>query len=805
MTVSIVTITSFTTQPEADISVDSDIRLRGWYSNSFIAGDGSTPVEGGTGQTGFFYDIPCTLNGSNEVVVPAFDVQATTLSNPTANFTAQLYVDGSPSKVIIPNTQSSNGWQIPTVGGFVVTFAELALYNRAKRLLYPPNTYWTADQVITAIRQYAGNFDYAAVGINGITSMSFPPVLASLPIALSANDPRVGDWFNIEAYFASTTATAAQNAVFIAAANAAALAAGGGILIPIGSFVTNSVTISVPIQFVDGGILSAPSGQTITYTKSLTAGISQHFAGLGSHVFTGEKNLAVLYPQYWGIANDGTTIDTVPFQAFVDAVNNSHAVGYLTPKSQILLGTVTTVNTARGFSLTSGLSARNFNTNAPQLIWNGTGGTMFDFEQGQQVEIKGVYFKNASGKTIDTFIKFDGNPTSQIGTQGTVKYCSFDASNQLNASAKLISISPTASSNHENYYVGYCDFYGSSGIRATAVGKAIENGNSANAKHQRFEYLTNSNCAIGIDVLAGSADISHIGGGSNGIGIRIGSSTTEPTLIDHYEAEGDLQAVVAVGAPAPINCTNCRWSNANQTNAGGFLKFQGVTSLINCEFENTPPVGGTLIEDGSSGSMRLIILSTLFAGGTTKAQLGITSWALILGSTYYINPAALTGADATIMNSSSVLFSNEVVAGVLSPFEIRQTWPTGTADIQNGLVVNVTTGTSAAGSKLFDLIADSGSKFKVSKTGLIIQVEGGALTVSGNTIAPTTQIHQCGAGLIKNITVPTGFVSGTIQLIPTAAFTYDATGNILGTGTAVVGRTMFATFSSSTSKWSLSY
>lgn len=35
--------------------------------------------------------------------------------------------------------------------------------------------------------------------------------------------------------------------------------------------------------------------------------------------------------------------------------------------------------------------------------------------------------------------------------------------------------------------------------------------------------------------------------------------------------------------------------------------------------------------------------------------------------------------------------------------------------------------------------------------------------------------------------------------------TYDATGNVLGTGTAVVGRTMFATLSSSTGKWSMSY
>jgi hypothetical protein len=87
----------------------------------------------------------------------------------------------------------------------------------------------------------------------------------------------------------------------------------------------------------------------------------------------------------------------------------------------------------------------------------------------------------------------------------------------------------------------------------------------------------------------------------------------------------------------------------------------------------------------------------------------------------------------------------------------------------------------------------------------LIQGEGAALTISSNTIAPTAQIHQVGAGLIKTITLPASIVSGTVALVPTAAFTYDATGNVLGTGTAVVGRTMFATYSASTGKWSMSY
>lgn len=90
----------------------------------------------------------------------------------------------------------------------------------------------------------------------------------------------------------------------------------------------------------------------------------------------------------------------------------------------------------------------------------------------------------------------------------------------------------------------------------------------------------------------------------------------------------------------------------------------------------------------------------------------------------------------------------------------------------------------------------------------LIQAEGAVLSVGSNTITPTSAIHHVGAGLIKTITVPSGFTSGTIYFIPDSAFTYDGTSNIVlpaGGGTAVVGRVMAFTYSSSTSKWYPSY
>lgn len=85
--------------------------------------------------------------------------------------------------------------------------------------------------------------------------------------------------------------------------------------------------------------------------------------------------------------------------------------------------------------------------------------------------------------------------------------------------------------------------------------------------------------------------------------------------------------------------------------------------------------------------------------------------------------------------------------------------------------------------------------------------EGPALA-SASTITPTRGVHVVsGTAAIDNIAVPAiaGGGSVTVAFIPSGAWTYTNAGNILGTGVAVVGRTMFATWSSSLGKWSMSY
>jgi len=191
---SLVTVTQTIPQPPLQVATTDVVTFRGWYTNSFVAADGVTPVEGGNGQDGFYYKYDCTINGSGYVVIPAITIQPTTESNPTAGFFGAVFVNDALERMVFGQPQATAGWQIPTTFGSVTNWGELAVYNMAAQLVYPPITYSTTDQVILLIKQLGGgNFQYAAVGINGISQPSVPPVDPTRPIFFGQNDPAVGD------------------------------------------------------------------------------------------------------------------------------------------------------------------------------------------------------------------------------------------------------------------------------------------------------------------------------------------------------------------------------------------------------------------------------------------------------------------------------------------------------------------------------------------------------------------------------------------------------------------------------------
>lgn len=130
----------------------------------------------------------------------------------------------------------------------------------------------------------------------------------------------------------------------------------------------------------------------------------------------------------------------------------------------------------------------------------------------------------------------------------------------------------------------------------------------------------------------------------------------------------------------------------------------------------------------------------------------------------------------------------------------------GTVTTGYGNYVDVVVATTKWGYYNNDATAPSYSKSNW-RAPFIASDASSVLSVASNTVAPTNMVHHVGAGLIKTITVPTMCSpTCTVWFVPDAAFTYDATGNIVvpaGAGTATTSRAMSFTWDGT--KWYPSY
>lgn len=199
------------------------------------------------------------------------------------------------------------------------------------------------------------------------------------------------------------------------------------------------------------------------------------------------------------------------------------------------------------------------------------------------------------------------------------------------------------------------------------------------------------------------------------------------------------------------------------------------------------------------------------ANGTTLMDFGITvpNYIVISANTSLAALGGLGEMSLSGMRGDSDLPSGNLVwngrtgknlslnatggGGITITSDATSSWTTGTGDL---------TVKALAGESIF------GQANSTTKTlGLISQSLGPELTIASNAITPSANVHAVGAGVLKTINfTPASGLSAVLQILPTAAFTYDATGNISvpsGGGTAVVDRVI--TFVWSGAKWVPSY
>src|SRR6185436_19559647 len=124
-------------------------------------------------QTGFFFDIECSINSDGNVVIPVFTIQSTTDGNlPLSLFTGQLFDNDAPREIIFGFENSGQGWAIPTQLGSNVALSDLWRYNQATVLFYPPLTYPTYDQRVMYVQTHGVSGFSGDTGYSGFSGLS---------------------------------------------------------------------------------------------------------------------------------------------------------------------------------------------------------------------------------------------------------------------------------------------------------------------------------------------------------------------------------------------------------------------------------------------------------------------------------------------------------------------------------------------------------------------------------------------------------------------------------------------------------
>jgi hypothetical protein len=173
-----------------------------------------------------------------------------------------------------------------------------------------------------------------------------------------------------------------------------------------------------------------------------------------------------------GVDCTGTVDSTAVLQAAVNAMPDTGTI-YFPIGCKVKLGTGIssgqcgiTITSRVGVQFRSDVLIGNFGGGlTPTFYWYGNGGTVFCVNSTDHPRFIGLGFQVAGGGNMDSCITFDGNPSGHIGTNGMVDYVVCNNGSNVNPNFVGISISPTATSNHENYEISHL-YLGCSGPEA---------------------------------------------------------------------------------------------------------------------------------------------------------------------------------------------------------------------------------------------------------------------------------------------------------------------------------------------------
>lgn len=805
----------------------------------FLDVDDVYVLPGGSQPNDFFIEAACTVT-AGVVTVEAFDLYTTLdaqIATPQSIQTYARFYSGN-----TPKDWLWTQWFIPSEAeypGGVITFPQLVIENKGNQVINPPVVYWTSAQVKSYFNTLTTNNNASAL-VKGITKLSVAPASATNPIAYGINDPHLPT-VTTPVYWAS------QYASYAAAVTAAGVTSGTLIISEAMSTTTGSASTTLNHLFIGSGRLNTSVANTTIAGSILAPPNKQIFGGSGSFVLSGTNSW--IETSWWGNTDLGTELAKA--WAAIVAVGGK----IMLPHGASTLSTSANCTNAHAQSITISGFGRGSTIDA-QL----SGGVAFDFTGTQFLILEDFLVSGNSTFTPDVCFLFARISPGADNSAGINHMYNVETIGKWGF-APLYNYGSEEFRAYDCHFDNFGNgahaaiFTGDNNFGVTSLYQTISTGAVSNIDFALFGCAFeafgtgDSDClylrgvegfsAYGSFLVTNARSFVHVdadGLPSVNIDLKdtrfdtVGSSTADPVIVATY---GVLQTGTAQVAYVTIEQTFDQ-GVLNPMAGGAYTTISNAaTCAITTTLDHNLATGQTIIIRGALSTLGTAIngprvvtvtgaktftipvntTATSVYGGTGASGGGRSYYVTGLGQNLELRINQYLGASGTGNPFVYVFSADQCYIDVA---------PGGVFECAGDLINSeIKIGVGSYFLARPDQQSNNNVSFRgvgYSVSGLFIQGEGPDLTISANTIAPTFSIHGVGAGLIKTITVPAAFMQGfgggaggtggSIDLIPTAAFTYDATGNILsagGTNTATVGRTMRATYRPSTGKFSMSY
>lgn len=355
------------------------------------------------------------------------------------------------------------------------------------------NPFFAASDASYSFYADNGRYDIKFSGVGLATPFTISDIVLSDP-----NSSYVVTSFGAKCDGTTNDTTALSNSIITAAL------AGGEIVVPLGTCVTDSLTISTAISFSSGGSLYVNTGQTVIIQKgindnNLKENIFKHAtAGLGTITFTNNHKLRDISSEWWGAIGDSSTNCFAAIQAAEKALE--------TLTSGSLLFNAGDYHTSAAIQIFHAKGIKWVGAGPDFTRVTATGGAPVVQTVGMwRSRVEGIFFTTsvqiAGGRGV---FELDGETDGSFGTQGnTFIQDYFDANHLANHSFIINRLAGSAGQGSENFFLndnfsgGMLDCYYQTGFNA--LNNTLKGGNFQN-------YAKD-----GISIVAGSISVDSIG------------------------------------------------------------------------------------------------------------------------------------------------------------------------------------------------------------------------------------------------------------------------------------------------------